>query len=180
LVKHTKHTHQDDPLFRREMADVVPLKTRPTTESRPPRKPPAGRRPAELPAATEALPPALSHAAGHRTSADGSSHRKNGIQNRTLQRLKRGRFRVAAELDLHSMTLETARAVLLDFIAASQANSMEAVRIIHGKGLRSENGPRLKQMTLQVLRDHPLVRAYAGCKPADGGSGAVDVLLRKS
>ena len=95
-----------------------------------------------------------------------------------MQKLKRGRFRVAAELDLHSMTLEAAHSVLLKFIAEAQSKSMEAVRIIHGKGLRSKNGPRLKQMTQQVLRDHPLVRAYTSCKPSEGGSGAVDVLLK--
>ena len=37
---------------------------------------------------------------------------------------------------------------------------------------------RLKIMTRQVLRDHPQVLAFTACKPADGGAGAVDVLLR--
>jgi len=37
---------------------------------------------------------------------------------------------------------------------------------------------RLKIMTRQVLRDHPQVLAFTDCKPADGGAGAVDVLLR--
>ena len=116
----------------------------------------------------------------HVTSEDGSSHRKNGIQNRTMQKLKRGRFRIEAQLDLHNMTVDTARSVLLDFIAGAQSESMAAVRIIHGKGLRSENGPRLKQMARQVLRDHPLVLAYTNCKPSDGGDGAADVLLKTS
>jgi len=116
----------------------------------------------------------------HVTAADGSSHRKNGIQNRTMQKLKRGRFRVRKELDLHNMTLATARPALLGFIAEAYSAALETVRIIHGKGLRSAGGPRLKQMTQQVLRDHPLVLAYTSCKPADGGSGAVDVLLKSS
>ena len=97
-----------------------------------------------------------------------------------MQKLKRGRFRIGAELDLHNMTLVTARPVLLEFIAAANSAALETVRVIHGKGLRSENGPKLKQMTQQVLRDHPLVRAYTSCKPSDGGSGAVDVLLKTS
>lgn len=159
------------------MAGVVPLKTRPTTESRPPRKPVPGHRPSSVPHES-GTPVSTPDGSAHATSADGSSHRKNGIQNRTMQKLKRGRFRIEAQLDLHNMTVETARSVLLDFIAARQAESMAAVRIIHGKGLRSENGPRLKQMTRQLLRDHPLVRAYTSCKPSDGGGGAVDVLLK--
>lgn len=170
----------DDGLFRREMADVVPLKTRPTSSSRPPRKAIPGHHATALSSGAGPVFPAPQHDAAHRTSEDGSSHRKNGIQNRTMQKLKRGRFRRAAELDLHNMTLETARTVLLDFIADAQSRSMGAVRIIHGKGLRSANGPRLKHMTRQLLRDHPLVLAYTDCKPSDGGSGAVDVLLKTS
>jgi len=160
------------------MAGVVPLKTRPTTDSRPPRKPAPGHLPSSLP--HESGQPSSNQTidSTHTTSADGSSHRKNGVQNRTMQKLRRGRFGIEAQLDLHNMSVETARSVLLDFIAGAHSRSMSAVRIIHGKGLRSENGPRLKHMARQVLRDHPLVRAYTNCKPSDGGSGAVDVLLK--
>jgi len=160
------------------MADVVPLKTRPTTESRPPRKPIPDQRALTVSRAPGPAVPNPPDAHACTTSEDGTTHRKNGIQLRTLQNLKRGRFKIAAQLDLHNMTVETARSVLLDFIARKQSESVQAVRIIHGKGLRSENGPRLKQMTRQVLREHPVVRAYASCKPSDGGSGAVDVLLK--
>ena len=180
MAKKITYPNLDDPLFRREMADVVPLKTRPTTGSRPPPKPIPDQRPLALPHASATPVSTTPNESAHETSADGSSHRKNGIQNRIMQKLKRGRFRIEAQLDLHNMTVETARSVLLDFIATRHSESMAAVRVIHGKGLRSENGPRLKQMTRQVLRDHPLVRAYASCKPSDGGDGAVDVLLKSS
>jgi DNA-nicking Smr family endonuclease len=104
--------------------------------------------------------------------------RKNGVQKRIIQKLKRGQFPVNQALDLHDMNLETAQAALLGFIAGTQGERLECVRIIHGKGLRSVNGPRLKLMTRQLLRDHPQVLAFTTCKPANGGSGAVDVLLR--
>jgi len=116
----------------------------------------------------------------HISSEDGSSHRKDGIQKRTMQKLKRGHFKVGDELDLHNMTIETAQKVLLDFIVKAQGKSLSSVRIIHGKGLRSDKGPRLKLMTRQLLRNHPQVLAYVSCKPADGGDGAVDVLLKSS
>jgi len=180
LVKKSTRPDTDDPLFRQEMLDVVPLKTSPTTDSRPPRKPVPKHRPDAGPHAPGEVFARPSKPAPHETSTDGSSHRGNGVQNRTLQKLKRGRYRIAAQLDLHSMTTETARMALLDFITGAHSRSMEAVRIIHGKGLRSENGPRLKQMTHQVLRDHSLVRAFTTCKPSAGGSGAVDVLLKTS
>jgi DNA-nicking Smr family endonuclease len=180
MVKKIKHPLSDDPLFRQEMAGVVPLRAKPTTDSKPPRKPIRSQEPDAYVESPNVSALATADDPAHINAEDGSSHRKNGIQNRTMQKLKRGRFRIGAELDLHSMTTATARAVLLEFIADAQSSSLEMVRIIHGKGLRSENGPRLKLMTRQVLRDHPLVLAYTSCKPSDGGSGAVDVLLKSS
>lgn len=180
MVKKLKQQHLDESLFRQEMSGVVPLKATPRTDSKAPRR---------IKRANEArvfLPkpePRYLLAADDQKNIDaedGSSHRKNGIQKRTMQKLKRGRFTVGAELDLHSMTTQTAHAALLEFIAYAQSHSLESIRVIHGKGLRSRNGPRLKLMTQQLLREHTSVLAYTTCKPADGGAGAVDILLRSS
>jgi len=158
----------------------VPLKTAPTADSKAPRQENRRRKPETF---SDIVDPANLSSADNRThidAADGSSHRKNGIQKRTMQKLKRGRFTIGAELDLHNMTTETGHSALLEFIADAQSRALESVRIIHGKGLRSKNGPRLKRMTRQLLRDHPQVLAFTTCKPSDGGAGAVDVLLKSS
>lgn len=180
MVKKLKQQDSEQQLFRQEMAGVVPLKTSPTTDSKAPRTPNRNHKPELLAENSDLLFLSSSDNRTHIDSEDGSTHRKNGIQTRTMQKLKRGRFMIGAELDLHNMTSETGHSVLLEFIADAQSRSLESVRIIHGKGLRSENGPKLKLMTRQVLRDHPQVLAYTMCKPADGGSGAVDVLLKSS
>jgi DNA-nicking Smr family endonuclease len=180
MTKKEKHRLSEEQLFQQEMTDVVPLKTAPTAESKAPRRVNSRLRPEIF---SEIVGPAhfsTEDAREHIDAADGSSHRKNGIQKRTLQKLKRGRFTIGAELDLHNMTMETGHAALLGFIADALSRSLESVRIIHGKGLRSENGPRLKLMTRQLLREHPQVLAYTTCKPSDGGTGAVDVLLKSS
>ena len=178
MVKKPKQQHSDEGLFRQEMADVVPLKTPPTTDSKLPQSP-GRRRKTENMSVNFTRPYLLSSDdQTHITADDGSSHRKNGVQKRIMQQLKRGRFPVSEQLDLHNMTIETAQTALLEFITYAQSKTPGVVRIIHGKGLRSENGPRLKLMTRQVLRDHPQVLAFSTCKPADGGTGAVDVLLK--
>jgi DNA-nicking Smr family endonuclease len=100
-----------------------------------------------------------------------------GLQKRILQRLRRGHYSTAETIDLHHMDQETARQVLLDFIVRSVESGHSCVRIIHGKGLRSRNEPRLKILTNRILRRHPRVAAFASCRPVDGGTGAVDVLL---
>ena len=180
MVKKQKDEPEDQHLFREQMSGVTPLKPRPTTESRAPRTPCHGRKPENF---SEIADPSILSSMGNQAridTDDGSSHRKDGIQKRTMQKLKRGHFKVGDELDLHNMTIETAQKVLLDFIVKAQGKSLSSVRIIHGKGLRSDKGPRLKLITRQLLRNHPQVLAYVSCKPADGGDGAVDVLLKSS
>lgn len=180
MVKKLKHQLLDEQLFRQEMAGVVPLKTAPTTDSKAPRVLKRLHKPDVSSSCSDTTISLSADDKTHIDAQDGSSHRKNGIQKRTMQKLKRGRFVVGAQLDLHNMTTQTAQPVLLEFIADALAMSLESVRIIHGKGLRSENGPRLKLMARKLLRDHPQVLAYTSCKPADGGDGAVDVLLKSS
>jgi DNA-nicking Smr family endonuclease len=178
VVKKTKPQVADGHLFRQAMGDVVPLKTRPTTDSK---LPPAKKRrqePGYVPAPLTRVSRQATQEQAPVDENNGSSHRKNGVQKKIMQKLKRGHFPIGGQLDLHNMTTQTAHMVLHEFIADAQNRSFECVRIIHGKGLRSENAPKLKLMARQVLRDHPQVLAFTACKPAHGGDGAVDVLLK--
>jgi len=180
MVKKTTDQSSDENLFRQEMDSVVPLKTPQTTDSKAPRRPGLRLKPR-----VEFTDSDHSHMSSaddqtHIDTDDGSSHRKNGVRKRTMQKLKRGQFPVGDQLDLHHMTTATGHAALLEFIADSQRRTLDCIRIIHGKGLRSDNLPRLKLMTWQLLREHPQVLAFTACKPADGGAGATDVLLRSS
>jgi DNA-nicking Smr family endonuclease len=100
-----------------------------------------------------------------------------GHQKRLLQRLRRGHYSVADSVDLHHMDVATAKGVLVDFLERSLQRRFGCVRVIHGKGLRSRDLPRLKQMTNRVLRKHPRVIAFASARPVGGGTGATEVLL---
>ena len=178
VVKRPKHEMLDQHLFHQEMKGVVPLKFPVTTDSKAPRPSNGKLRANKISVnATHDFVPSTDNQT-HIDAEDGSSHRKNGVQIRIIQKLKRGQFPVEQTLDLHHMNLETARAALLNFIADTQREKPECVRIIHGKGLRSVNEPRLKLMTWELLRGHPQVLAFTTCKPANGGGGAVDVLLK--
>jgi DNA-nicking Smr family endonuclease len=177
VTKKPGDKHPDLHLFRQEMADVVPLKKKNTTEPGVVRtRPRRDTRAVEL--RQESILPAGDPSQIH--SDDETSHRKNGVQLRLLQKLKRGRFKPVDQLDLHSMTTTQGQAALLQFIGDNAAQALVCVRVIHGKGLRSAEGPRLKLMTRQLLRDHPGVLAFTASKPADGGDGATDVLLRST
>ena len=180
MDKKQKKLSPDENLFRQEMHDVVPLKVGPTTDSKAPRTR-ARKRGQE--SAVEDQAGALLLLTGDQTHSDaddGSSHRKHGVQKRIMQKLKRGHFPVGDQLDLHHMTTQAGHTALLEFIADAQRSKLACVRIIHGKGLRSASGPRLKLMTQQLMREHPQVLAFTPCKPAQGGSGAMDVLLKST
>ena len=105
---------------------------------------------------------------------------RSGIQRKVLQRLRRGHYRVEAELDLHQMNVEAARHSIDRFLQECQYEDVRCARIVHGKGLRSRaRGPVLKQLTASLLRRRSAVLAYASAPPHDGGTGAVYVLIKR-
>lgn len=102
-----------------------------------------------------------------------------GLQRRVLTRLRRGHWSVQDEIDLHAMNAEAASRSIRYLLDEAEARHRRCVKIIHGKGLRSgPGGPRLKAVTARVLSRHPRVLAFASAPPADGGTGAVYVLLK--
>lgn len=105
---------------------------------------------------------------------------REGLQHSVLRKLRRGQFRVNAVLDLHGMTVATAREALNTFLRASQRDNMTCVRIIHGKGNRSRHrGPILKYKVNHWLRQRDDVLAFCSARPIDGGTGAIYLLLRR-
>lgn len=112
--------------------------------------------------------------------ADGISFQRPGVQHNVIRKLRRGQYSVGLELDLHGMTAREARLALIEFLNAARKANQTCVRIIHGKGLRSSNkGPVLKPKVAKWLTQFDDVLAYCTARPADGGSGAIYVLLRK-
>jgi DNA-nicking Smr family endonuclease len=105
---------------------------------------------------------------------------RDGMHPNTLRKLRRGKIRIEAELDLHRMTSEQARKEVATFLAHCKARGKRCVRIIHGKGLSSlEKKPVLKGKVDIWLRRHNDVLAYCSARPVDGGTGAVYVLIKK-
>jgi len=109
------------------------------------------------------------------------SHLRDGYPPRLLRQLKRGQFSVQDEIDLHHMNAAAAQASIAAFLAEAHREGLRCVRIVHGKGLRSKAaGPVLKALTDRLLRRRDDVVAFASARPAQGGTGAVVVLLKRS
>lgn len=105
---------------------------------------------------------------------------RDGLPRRYLRHLGGRDCPVLDSFDLHGMTETAAAKALSRFLNESLHHGLACVRVVHGKGLRSEGLPVLKLMSWQLLWQHPAVLALKPCAPADGGSGAVLVLLRSS
>ncbi len=105
---------------------------------------------------------------------------RSGVQERVLRKLRRGQLAVQAELDLHGMTVPVAREALARFLDRSRAAGLRCVRVIPGKGLRSgSRGPVLRAAVSRWLQRRGDVLAFCSARPADGGSGALYVLLSR-
>ncbi len=104
--------------------------------------------------------------------------RRAWIREDVLRRLRRGQFAVAAEVDLHGLGRHAAHEALREFIGEAADRRLGCVRIIHGKGRGSgPRGPVLKHVVNHWLQKMDDVVAFATARPADGGTGAVYVLL---
>jgi DNA-nicking Smr family endonuclease len=83
-----------------------------------------------------------------------------------------------ASLDLHGMTVDTARTRLSMFIQQAQQHNIRCVRVVHGQGLGSVLGHgRLKHHSRHWLAQMPAVNAFIEAPNSEGGAGAVLVLL---
>ena len=167
-------------LFRRAMQDVRPLKLTRRVESRARAARPRARfaraeRAAVLTESLLAPGPLIDAQPG-----DELLYRRAGVSETVLRRLRRGSYRVEAELDLHGMTGAEGALQLAHFLQHARARGLQCVRIIHGKGLRSgQRGPVLKNTVNTLLRRADPVLAFASARPAAGGTGATLVLLQR-
>jgi DNA-nicking Smr family endonuclease len=172
----SKNKINDGEIFRQAVADVTPLPESGRIDPEPAKTPP------------KAFQQELDDREAFRELLDGDhldepetgeelSWLKPGYQQRILKRLRKGQYSVVDTIDLHHMDVDTARQVLIDFIENAVQRNHGCIRVIHGKGLRSRDIPRLKVLTNRILFRHPRVVAYASCRPVDGGTGATDILL---
>ena len=98
-----------------------------------------------------------------------------------IRYLHEGRFSVQAYLDLHGFIVPDAEDELDEFILDALKKGLSCIKIIHGRGLRSVKGARLKHVVVKRLSGHFRrdIIAYVTARQCDGGLGALYVLLRK-
>ncbi len=167
-------------LFEAAMSDVVPLKDAGRAELAipPPPPEPLKRSEDERAALREAMDAPLSFE-DRLEMGDEAAFLRAGLPRRVLLDLRRSRWVLQGELDLHGLTRDEARAALGRFLASSLQRGCRCVRVIHGKGLRSPGRQSiLKQLSRGWLAQREEILAFCQAGPHEGGSGALLVLLR--
>jgi len=107
------------------------------------------------------------------------SFRRPGIGPDVLRRLRRGEWVIQDHLDLHGARVDEARELLAHFLREAIKRGLRCVRVVHGKGLGSKDRqPVLKGKARVWLAQRDEVIAFCQARPAEGGSGALVVLLR--
>lgn len=105
---------------------------------------------------------------------------------KTFGKLRKGRVKPDARIDLHGMTVEEAHTALIAFILSRQARGDRLVLVITGKG--SDGGPApvergvLRRQVPHWLSLPPLSSAVLDVAPAHrrhGGDGAIYAYLRR-
>lgn len=106
----------------------------------------------------------------------------------TFGRMKRGKLKPEARIDLHGMTLAEAHPALVSFILGSRAKGRRFVLVITGKGRVADDlapmparAGRLRHDVPRWLALPPLAGAVLQVAPAHqrhGGEGALYVYLR--
>ena len=113
-------------------------------------------------------------------SGDLLSYRRDEVSPMLLKRLARGEYSAQEELDLHGLPARTAETLLREFLRDCRTHGLGCVRIVHGKGRNSEERLTvLKNLVDRVLRHRADVLAFHSPPAAQGGAGAVLVLLEK-
>ena len=169
-------------LFANAVGAVVPLRKHATTA--PARERPAAiarqRQRDEAAALVESISDAFDVESLLETD-DALSFRRRGIGIDVVRKLRRGVWALQDEIDLHGLRSDPARERLAAFIRESARAGLRCVRVVHGKGLGSPGRePVLKAKVKSWLVQRSEVLAFTHARPADGGHGALIVLLKSA
>jgi DNA-nicking Smr family endonuclease len=112
---------------------------------------------------------------------DQMSFRRPGVGQDVTRKLRKGDWSIQAQLDLHGLRSDEAREALGQFMRQARVQGLRCVRVVHGKGLGSPGKePVLKAKVQRWLVQKNEVIAFVQARPADGGAGALVVLLAPS
>lgn len=178
-------TKEELELFRAVMSDAEPLPKRKRAKAAAadaaPELPPKSRTPSpppKLPKVATRIPPPPSAP----KAAPLSVGVADGLDRRTMDKLRKGKMRPEAVIDLHGMTAADAHRALGGFLGSAYATGRRCVLVITGKGSLKEGGGVIRRELptwLNASENRGRILGFAQARPGDGGGGAFYVLLKR-
>ena len=178
ITKLLKNEMVEDDLWHEFSADITPLnhhnrfvdiKVTDTFSEK--------RRPIALKKQVETLPQS------HTRLSDFDHGTAHGLDSQSSRKIRRGKIKIQARLDLHGMIQTEAHISLLGFLEHAYETGKKLVLVITGKGL-NQNGDIgvLRQAVPRWLNEQPMknwIQGFNHAIPTDGGVGALYILLRR-
>jgi len=106
---------------------------------------------------------------------------QEGINPLIMEKLRNGDFAVQQVIDLHGLSIESARETFEYFLSEAIRHGLKCVKVIHGRGLKSKRDPTIKDyLKTWIVRamHRKWVTAFSNAVMRDGGPGATYILLR--
>lgn len=106
---------------------------------------------------------------------------QEGISPLVMDKLRNGEFAVQQVIDLHGLSIESARETFEYFLSEAIRRGLKCVKVIHGRGLKSKRDPIIKDyLKTWIVRamHRKWVTAFSNAVMRDGGPGATYILLR--
>jgi DNA-nicking Smr family endonuclease len=179
-LRDEEQARREADLFRRSVGDVAPIVKADKKHITPPRPEPIARM--HLADEQRALAQSLSDEFSIETlleTDDALSYARSGVGPDVLKKLRGGHWSIQRQIDLHGLRSDEAREALAEFIRISCKRGDRCIRVVHGKGLGSVNKePVLKSKVRNWLVQKEEVIAFCLARAADGGAGAMIVLLQ--
>ncbi len=109
---------------------------------------------------------------------DQLSFRRPGIGTDVTHRLRAGHWSIQRQLDLHGLRTDEAREALGEFIRLAHRTGLRCVRVVHGRPGLARQDARAQGPRAALAGPEKEVLAFVQARPAEGGAGALVVLLQ--
>ena len=104
------------------------------------------------------------------------------LDRRSMERLRKGKFRPAAQLDLHGLTVEKAHGAFNTAIQRAYAEGNRCILVITGKGLTKRGAGIIRRelpQWINAAENRDRILGFSAAQPQDGGEGAFYVLIKR-
>ncbi|GLR09289.1 DNA endonuclease SmrA [Mixta theicola] len=108
-------------------------------------------------------------------------YKAEGIQQGVLDKLRLGKYKLDASLNLLRQPVEACRQAVFAFMMEARKDNLRNLLIVHGKGREDESHANIVRSYLaRWLQQFDDVQAFCIAQPQHGGSGAIYVGMRKT